>query len=185
MFSCINIWTSFSRGVLLNFRCIWIKTASSQTPSWACHPVPPPALSCRNTLGLNFMNRLLQQEVEGGATPGVYGKDMSGRPRLGRPGDDAVLRHGVRGGGRPRQHPVAHPGQHQGPWRLDCDHGRLPGPVGLMGSGRAVGGVVSSASSCSGSCRAARQSSSTSATATRSWRAWSPGSSTWVQTLRI
>ena len=134
MFSCINIWTSFSRGVLLNFRCIWIKTASSQTPSWACHPVPPPALSCRNTLGsgrgesfsfcmekviymrmgkwemrerrsqrtnlpfmapekpgfsrpdsrtgLNFMNRLLQQEAEGGATPGVYSKDMSGRPRL-------------------------------------------------------------------------------------------------------
>ena len=27
--------------------------------------------------GLNFMNRLLQQEAEGGATPGVYGKDMS------------------------------------------------------------------------------------------------------------
>ena len=125
MFSCINIWTSFSRGVLLNFRCIWIKTPSSQTPSWACHPVPPPALSCRNTLGsgrgesfsfcvekviymrmgkgemrerrsqltnlpekpgfsrpysrtgLNFMNKLLQQEAEGGATPGVYGKDMS------------------------------------------------------------------------------------------------------------
>ena len=25
----------------------------------------------------------------------------------------------------------------------DCDHGRLPGPAGLVGSGRAVGGVVS------------------------------------------
>ena len=32
--------------------------------------------------GLNFMNKLLQQEAEGGATPGVYSKDMSGRPRL-------------------------------------------------------------------------------------------------------
>ena len=111
--------------MLLNFRCIWMKTASSQTTSWACHPVPPLALSCRNTLGsgrgesfsfcvekviymrmgkgemrerrsqltnlpekpgfsrpysrtgLNFMNKLLQQEAEGGATPGVYGKDMS------------------------------------------------------------------------------------------------------------
>ena len=115
--------------MLLNFRCIWMKTASSQTTSWACHPVQPLALSCRNTLGsgrgesfsfcvekviymrmgkgemrerrsqltnllfmvpekpgfsrpysrtgLNFMNKLLQQEAEGGATPGVYGKDMS------------------------------------------------------------------------------------------------------------